>query len=117
MEHVRDYVEHLRSKPEHIRRRIALGSSLAIVAVIAVGWMIALGSSGTLALSAPTADDEANAALAASAKESANQFTNLLGAASAYQSSTGPGQVVIVNGASSSTLEKPAEDTRTVIPF
>lgn len=119
--HIRDYVEHLKSKPEDVRRRIALGSSVGITAIVAVGWMVALGASGTLALSAP-ADDGATTGLADAASATQNGFAGLLGAASAFQAGTGDSgepALTIVGGQTSSTLETKADENegKTVIPF
>lgn len=47
------YLEEMRAKPEHIRRRMAFGVSLAITAVIFVFWlgsMTSLGASSTGAI-------------------------------------------------------------------
>lgn len=116
MEHIRDYVERLKAKPADHRRRFAFGASLAIALVIAAGWMTVVVSSGTLALSSPTTEAQ-NAQLSQSAKEASDQFSGLLGAASAYRSGTDAGAVTVVDGKSSSTLDSSGTDTRTVIPF
>ncbi len=117
--HIRDYVEQLKAKPEHIRRRIALGSSLGITGVVALFWVVALGASGTLALSAP-ADTGASNGLAEAAGETSSRFGNLLGAVGAASSYTQGGEpaLTIVDGSASSTIEaETAPDERTVIPF
>jgi hypothetical protein len=116
--HIRDYIEELKSKPEHIRRRVALGVSTGITGLVAIGWLVALGSSGTLALSTP-ADEAGTQGIAAAAQQTQTGFADLLGAASAFQAATdGHAPLTIVGTRASSTLDQPsAEDTRTVIPF
>ncbi len=114
MEHVRDYVESLRAKPEHVRRRIAVGSSIGVTALVAVGWFAALTSSGALAIS-PT-PDPTSAALVKSATDTKEDFSGLLGAASAYQGAK-DGGVMVVDGQSSSTMKAESNDSPTVIPF
>lgn len=118
--HLRDYVEQLKAKPEHIRRRVALGSSLGITGVVAISWVIALGASGTLALSAPAETGGTNG-LAEVAGETSSRFGSLLGAVGAAGSYNEGGEpaLTIVDGSASSTLEAqaPAPEERTVIPF
>jgi hypothetical protein len=41
------FIERLRAKPDHIRRRIAFWSSFGITAVIAVFWLASITSIGT----------------------------------------------------------------------
>lgn len=115
IQRARDYVEHLKSKPEHVRQRVALASSGLITGLVVVGWLVALTSSGTLALSSePQYDD-----ITVASQESAEDFSNLLGAAGAFRTGLdGAGSVTVVETTESSTLEQ--EDSigeRTVIPF
>lgn len=117
---IRDYVEHLKSKPEHVRQRIALGASAGFTAVVLVGWVVALGASGTLALSSSSSANS-DTGLAQAAQETKSGFSNLLGAASAYQqaSQSGTAPLTIVGGRASSTLDQKtdANEGKTVIPF
>lgn len=46
---IQAHIERLRAKPEHIRRRIALWSSLGITALIFVFWIASLSVTGTQA--------------------------------------------------------------------
>ncbi len=47
---VRDHVERLKAKPEHIRKRIAVGTSVGITGVVATVWFFTLLFGGTLSL-------------------------------------------------------------------
>jgi hypothetical protein len=47
---MRDFIERLKSKPEHIRRRIALGTAAGITGVVTVVWAGALIFSGALGI-------------------------------------------------------------------
>ena len=117
--HIRDYIEHLKSQPEDVRKRIALGSTLGITGLVFLGWVVALGASGTLALSDP-AKAAPDTGLAAAASQTKNGFSDLLGAASAFQSvQNGTSPVTIVDGRASSTLDAKADpnEGKTVIPF
>jgi hypothetical protein len=62
---MRDFIERLKSKPEHIRRRIALGTAAGVTGVVTVMWAIALILSGNLAFtSAPNGTGTATLAAA-----------------------------------------------------
>jgi hypothetical protein len=47
---MRDFIERLRAKPEHVRRRIAVGTSLGITGVIAFVWGLSLIFGNTLSI-------------------------------------------------------------------
>jgi hypothetical protein len=50
---MRDFIERLQSKPEHIRRRIAVGTAAGVTGVVAAVWFFGLLFSGTLSLGFP----------------------------------------------------------------
>lgn len=116
--HVRDYVEHLKGQPVHVRKRFALGASGAITGVIALAWIVALSSSGSLTL-APSSSATSN--IAAATRDSGKDLSSLLGAAGAFKDNgfNGSGSITVVDTKASSTLDQPAtaSDERTVIPF
>ena len=117
--HIRDYIEDLRSRPEHIRRRIALGSSFGITALVGAGWLVALTSSGVLALSSPAQAPETRD-LTTAVEKTQSSFSDLLGAASAFQGiSDAVAPLTIVDARASSTLDQPTDamEGKTVIPF
>ena len=123
-ERIIEHLDRLREKPEHVRQRYALLVAGGITSLVAIGWMTALATGGTLALkkdaqpaavaSAPTFADEI--------REPASAFSELLGAAGAALGATSSEAALkIIETRASSTLEsraKPANDTnKTVIPF
>jgi hypothetical protein len=61
---MRDFIERLKAKPEHVRRRIALGTSLGITGVVATAWFFTLLFAGTLSLAIPPTIVGQNATLA-----------------------------------------------------
>jgi hypothetical protein len=116
---MRDFIERLRTKPEQVRRRIALFSSAGITGVVAIGWFTALISSGSLAL-APTPEGERMGVEVQTAfSETQEDFSDLIGAVGAF-SGTGSNSpdLEIVDGGASSTLDR-TEPTpeQTVIQF
>lgn len=113
---MRDYVEHLRAKPEHVRRAIALSVATGITAVVALGWVIALISSGTLSVAPRPIDSDLDETFA----EGQARYNELAGAAAAFNSdSTGEPSVTIVEEKSASTLDRNQETQtdETVIHF
>lgn len=120
MERLKQHLDTLRAKPEHVRHRIAFGTAFAVTGVVALAWMATMASSGVLALreEAPAAPpDEIDAALA----ESTSAFSNLVGAAGAAFGAGSPEAALkIIEERTTSTLDDapPGNDTQeTVIPF
>lgn len=109
-----EHIDRLREKPEHVRHRIAVLTAAGITGLVAVTWMGALATSGTLALK-PLPEPEPVA-------ETAPSFSRLVGAAGAALSApSNDPELEIVESRTSSTLDssvKPANAThKTVIPF
>lgn len=109
-----DQLEHLRAKPEHVRRQIAFTTASGVTLVVLAAWFISFTVSDTLAL-----DSQGVPTNISTVSEGAREdFSTLLGAANAFQSTieAGPGVEVVETNASS-TLEANTSDERTVIPF
>lgn len=123
---MQDYIHTLKQKPEHVRRRIAVGTSVGITALVAVFWLAAMSSSGAFALSngpsgangkqTPSAD-----AFALSGTNSKSNFSQLVGAVGAATgATTSPPSLTIVDGTTTSSYDQPsanANPSGTVIPF
>jgi hypothetical protein len=115
-----EHIDRLREKPEHVRHRIAVLTAAGVTGLVAVTWMGALATSGTLAL---TSNETAPATeMSESITESTSAFSNLMGAAgAAFSASSSAASLDIVETRTSSTLDgkaAPANNTnKTVIPF
>lgn len=86
-----EHIDYLRQKPEHVRQRIALGVALGISGLVAVTWMTAMATSGTLALKSSTVAEDASGTgsdVSAAVSESTSAFTSLMGAAGAAFNAT-----------------------------
>lgn len=113
---MRDTIERLRAKPEHVRKQIALGISSGVTGVVALGWIAAVVATGPFTLSAPTSETLANAGTPIESSRTA--FSELLGAVGAATATSSEPELVIVETHSSSTVDpEPTVDNRTVIPF
>ena len=117
---VTEHLERLRAKPHHVRRQIAFGTSVAITALVAVGWMGALVSSPKLAIEQRTTEEDMN--FGSAMTDTRSNFSELVGAAgAAFGASSSPAQITVVDTKTRSTLDVPRDnynDTKeTVIPF
>jgi hypothetical protein len=118
-------IHDLRSKPEHVRKRIALGSSLGVTALVAVMWAATLSANGTFALSGQPAavggapEQEDGYVLGGTGVKS--NFSQLVGAVGAAAgATTSKSQLTIIDGDTSSTFERSTttnNSNATVIPF
>lgn len=118
------HIEKLRAKPEHVRERIALGTSAGITGLVAVIWVVTLAATGTFSL-APSGstlaagDQSAQGAIA----QTKDNFSQLVGAAGAATGATSasPALRIVDNGTTSSLDTKHAavanNANATVIPF
>ncbi|HRH55467.1 MAG TPA: hypothetical protein PK609_01230 [Candidatus Paceibacterota bacterium] len=106
------HIERLREKPDHVRHQIAMGTALGLTSLVAVGWVVALATSGTLALN--QAPEEAP-------QPTETSFSSLVGAAgAAFNSTSTDASLRVMDERTSSTLDaqQPANNTnKTVIPF
>ncbi len=110
---VRDYVEHLKTKPHHHRQAIAFGSALCISLVVGVGWLATLVSSGSLAFDESPSDTT----FVSATRDFQNQTANLAGVAASVGSTFTGGDITVVDGSASSTLDQKDIGEATVIPF
>lgn len=123
-ERIIEHVERLRQHPEHVRYRIAMGTAFAVTALVAVGWAVALTTSGTLALKDPepvAAGPTPESELAKSFSETGSAFNNLMGAAgAAFGATSTEAALRIIDTRTSSTIseeETGAGASATVISF
>lgn len=110
---MRTYINSLKKKPEHVRRRIALLSTSGITGFVAIIWAVTLSSTGVFSL-APAAESPK-----VTTTPSTNSFSQLLGAVGATSANSGEPALSIVDNGSSSTLDtkKQKATSATVIPF
>lgn len=120
---MRDFIERMQAKPEHVRKRFALFTSAGITLVVALGWLAALSSSNSFALSptdASLSSINGGDGLSEIVEETSSGFGSLLGAAGAAGNANGgtAGGLQVVDGESSSSLDRESDtEERTVIPF
>jgi hypothetical protein len=119
----------IRQKPEHIKKRIAVGTAVGITGLVALLWVVTLASTGAFAL-APlgsvgayaTADGTGkNSDVASSQTGSESNFSKLLGAVGASSlngsgSSSAPALTIVDQGSSSSFNAKQAQEVATDTP-
>ena len=110
---MRNYINSLKKKPEHVRRRIALLSTSGVTGFVAIIWAVTLSSTGVFSL-APTAKTQTT-----TTASSQTSFSQLLGAVGAASATSSDPSLSIVDDGSSSTLDAKRQQTAsaTVIPF
>ncbi len=123
----------IRQKPEHIKKRIAVGTAVGITGLVAVIWLVTLASGGAFALAplgsvgayADSGDGSASSNNIAADGQQPSNFSKLLGAVGATSligSSSAP-SLTIVDQSSSSTFndaqsgQMVATDTPTTLSF
>lgn len=117
-----DFIERLRQKPVHVRRRIAAGTAVTLTGLVALGWVGALAA-GNVFILTPVEDApslaQTSGDLTGAVANARTSFGELMGAVKNADSTTNEPSLIIVESESSSTLtsDAPKEDTRTVIPF
>jgi hypothetical protein len=109
---LRDRIEHIKAKPEHVREQIALGASAGVALVVFLGWAVALVSSGTFAF-----DDVERPAAPSRVTDAGNNFAGAAAAFSSAFSSEEEGTLTAVETHTSSTLDQSDTSDATVIPF
>ncbi len=127
-----DYVGRLRTKPEHVRRRIALGTAVGTTAVVAAVWLLLVVTSGALSINPAPSNttvaqgDNSNTQVEQVTTQTKNGFQNLLGAVGFANTttSTTPGLTIVDSPSSSQTSpaasaanQSPSGGSQTVIPF
>ena len=109
MKTVFEHIEHVKGKPHHIRKKVALTAATVITAVIALIWLVGSLSVGTFALKESSFAD---ATRAIDVPNTADSASNLAGAAAVLNDET-PVRIEIVD--TSPPRQKKPEPT--VIPF
>jgi hypothetical protein len=128
---IEEHVAHLRSKPEHVRSRIVMGTSVGVTALVGVIWVAAMTSSGTFALGNGPQDvaqsdtqTPSSDAFALSGTNVKSNISQLVGAVNAATgATTSSPALTIVDGQTTSSFNQPtaqpanSNPTATVIPF
>lgn len=113
------HIDRLKEKPSHVRERVAFGISGGVTALVAIGWLVAMSSSGAFSIAtksvansvSPTAD------VTKSFTQGSSNATELLGAASAaFGGQTAASEIKVVDTGSTATAPASASSA-TVIPF
>jgi hypothetical protein len=126
-----DYVGRLRTKPEHVRKQIVLGTAVGTTVVVAAAWLFFLVSSGTLDVNpvAPATGTlaQGNAQVQQATTQTKNGFQNLMSAvgfATTPTASSAPALTIVDTSTSSpsassaqSDNQSPTGGNQTVIPF
>ena len=106
-----DYIEKLRTKPGHIRERVAFGVAAGTTTLVFAGWLAVMTATNAFSATGPTqyaAAGDAQAPIGSVFNQTASSFSSFFGA-----QPTQPANIVVETDAST-TVDQPAP---TVIPF
>ncbi|PIR83337.1 hypothetical protein COU19_01230 [Candidatus Kaiserbacteria bacterium CG10_big_fil_rev_8_21_14_0_10_56_12] len=110
-----EHVTHLKTKPHHVRKRVAVGVASVVTGLVAIAWLAVSISTNAFAIQGSTfAESTSQGAVVQTVTERPN--ANLAGAAATVPDTDGPSRIEIVNVATtSSATSSHAEPT--IIPF
>lgn len=128
------FIHTLKQKPEHVRHRIAMGTSIGVTALVGVIWVAVMATSGTFALNTNPATSTGTGtgngqtpssdAFALSGTNVKSNFSQLVGAVGAATgATTSQPALTIVDGTTTSSFNQPTQQSAnanasaTVIPF
>lgn len=124
---MQDYIQKLKQKPEHVRRRIAVGTSASITALVGIIWVTAMTGSGAFALGTGTNAPKQAPSTDAFALDGTNVKSNMSQLTAAVDAATGattsPASLTIVDGTTTSSIGQPTKQASgnntsdTVLPF
>ncbi len=122
---LKHHLNTLREKPEHVRRRVAVGTSVGITALVAVVWAGTLAATGALAVggglgtsgSEGSGVEKRESDFALSGTNINSNFSQLLGAVSEATKGTSSAPALrVIDGDTSSSFEqakRPANQNNT----
>jgi hypothetical protein len=120
---MKDLIQRMKAKPEHVRKRIAFGTSVGVTALIGVLWVTTMATTGAFALNGKGSDADASqpkdASIALTGTNVKSNFSQLMGAVGAVTSgsSTQPALTIIDGKTTSSFDATTTNPSATVIPF
>ncbi|KND50784.1 MAG: hypothetical protein AB202_00020 [Parcubacteria bacterium C7867-007] len=117
------HIETIRSKPEHVRERIAIGASAGVTGAVAMIWIVTLAATGTFTLTPENEGVLANAVVEDVKIQGETNFSQLVGGVGAALGATtsAPALRIVDDGSTSSIDAKDVaaknNSNATVIPF
>lgn len=115
MKKVIAHIEHIKGKPHHIRKRVALGVATGVSGLVAFVWLAGNLSAGSFAIAGSSFDASTGqqAAIVVTTNE-AGDVQGLAGAAAALEDKKAPAHIEIVD-----TTPAPVkkQSDQTILPF
>lgn len=114
MKNLFEHIEHVKTKPHHIRKQVAFTMAGGVTGIIALVWLSVSLSANAFAIQGSNFADatQQDELLVASSTDAST--TGLAGAAAALPDTSGPARIEIVNVATSAPA---THASATVIPF
>lgn len=114
MKSLTEHIEHVKTKPHHVRKRVAFGVAGGVTGLIGLVWLAGSLSFGLFAIKDHNFA-ESTGAVPVITTSNAPDTSKLAGAASAFTTGSQTAHIEIVDTTPSVTPNKKAEQT--VIPF
>ena len=114
MKTIFDHIDYVKGKPHHIRKRVAFTAAGSVAVVVALVWLVGSVSFGSFAIqdrSFADATSQGNIQTTGVANDS----QNLAGVAGAFEGTSVPAHIEIVDTSAGTRPAKKAEQT--TIPF
>jgi hypothetical protein len=115
MKTIFEHIEYAKSKPHHIRKRIAFTAAATITAVVALVWFFGTLSSGAFAIQGSTFAESTGAEPTVVNNPGSSNAEGVAGAAAALPDENAPAHIEIINSSPATSSENQAEQT--TIPF
>jgi hypothetical protein len=114
MKTLSEHITHVKTKPHHVRRRVAFSAAASVTGLIALVWLVGSVSAGAFALKNTSFADNAGGS-SIEATSASDNTQNLAGAAAALDDAKAPAHIKIVDTSPATSTGKSAEQT--TIPF
>lgn len=111
-----EHIEHAKTKPHHVRKRITFAIAGGASALIALIWFVGSISAGSFAIQGSSFADSSNGPAITTDGSSDNSTSGVAGAAAALQQdANAPAHIEIIDTSPATSSGKRAEQT--TIPF
>lgn len=113
LHHVEHHVEHLRSKPHHVRKQVAFTTAAGVTFVIALAWLVYSAQTGLFSIQGSSFADAVKDVDTTLPQEVQGVSSGLAGVVASQRDDSGAPKLQVVD----KTPPAPAKLEQTTIPF
>lgn len=111
--HINRHVEHIRTKPHHVRKQVALAAAASITGIVGLVWVTYSAQTGVFAIQGSSFADAVKDTHSAFPQEDQDVVSGLAGAGASLPSNSDAPKLQVVD----KTPPKPVKLEQTTIPF